>query len=403
MRKRLFRQSASKLIVAAVLLSAILLACTTPPEPEDSAARPLDGELRLISADGFGNPNNLDCGGRLIEGGGYIYAGTTNHVEGTIVYRSHDNGDTWEPISEPGIDGNPANAFTTTLVWFGGQLYVGTWQVDGAAMLFRANADATNAADIGWELIEDAGFDNPYNNGFTNGAVFDGYIYVGTFNLTQGSEVWRSSTGDPGSWEMCMEKGWGRNDNSDTTVMFVHQGYLYAATEMVRGSRGQWGGTTIFRTAGGPGELTWEQIAPNGYGNISNVNTGAMNVFRDQFYAATWNPRGMEVWRADMVGDTPWSWDQVYQIEPGHTSNQLCQGAVVLGDEILIGSMGDYFTTPGKGELHGSSDGETWTRITAAGFIEGGVAGIIWMYRTDDRVLISLYAKDGPGELWVYE
>jgi len=390
--------------VIVLVATSALFACTTgrmeagSPGPDGPVL--VERTLRPVSVDGFGNPNNRDCGGRMIDSGTYLYTGADNGIDGTLVYRSKDKGETWELISSGGIDGNPANEWTTTLVWFEGMLYVGTWQVDGTAMMFRANADAANVDDIEWELIEEAGFGSATNTGFTNGMVFDGHIYVATFNLEEGSEVWRSATGDPGSWEMVIEKSWGREDNSDTTNFFVHDGYLYAGTEMVRGGIGL--GTALFRTAGGPAPV-WEQVAPNGYGERSNTNTVGMTYFKGQFYAGTWNLFAAQIWRSTGSGEPPWDWELVFSDRGGGRSNQLNQGLAVLGDELFYCSLDNLYFAPGGGAFFGSPDGTSWIRVTAPGFLEGDPAGIIWMLASNDRIYLSLYSSEGPGELWVYE
>lgn len=134
-----------------------------------------DRRLRAINKDGFGVPGNNGID-RMIDADDYMYLGVDNK-EGTIVYRSNDKGESWEAISEKGVNGIPENVHTTTLVWFKGYLYVGTWQYRGPAQPFRANADARDVSDIKWETITLDGFGNLNNNGFTNGIVFDDYIY----------------------------------------------------------------------------------------------------------------------------------------------------------------------------------------------------------------------------------
>ena len=141
-----------------------------------------EDRLKAINTDGFGLPGNNGID-RIIDTGEYMFLGTTN-FRGTLVYRSNDKGQTWEKISEHGINGDIKNAFTTTIVWFKDNLYVGTWQLQSGAQLFRANADAEEVASIKWETITEDGFGNLKNNGFTNGIVFDGYVYVACFNLT---------------------------------------------------------------------------------------------------------------------------------------------------------------------------------------------------------------------------
>jgi len=368
------------------------------------SAGPLYGlSLRCIMDDGYGDEDNTDGGGRILDTGDYMFVGTSND-SGTLIYRSDDDGESWECISQNGINGTAANCTTCTLTWFNGKLYVGTWQLTGTAQLFRANADAADPDDIVWETISNNGFGNSKNTGFTNGIVHsDGYIYVGCYNLAEGSEVWRSSSGNAGTWSMVITKSWGRSDNSDTTCFYVYNGYLYAGTEMVRGSAFRWKGTALFRTAGGSAPISWTQVNPNGYGEKANNNTGAITYFNGYLYAGTWNGWGMQVWRTAMSGSPPWSWSKVVTGGSGKLGNCLCQGLSVLGNNIYYGSVGDVFGTPERGRFYTSSNGTTWTEITGSGFIEDPVAGIIWMISANSKIYMSLYAPTGTGELWVYE
>ena len=359
--------------------------------------------LRAVNTDGFGTPGNNGID-RIIDTGDYMYLGADNR-SGTLVYRSKDKGETWEVISGNGINGDAKNIYTTTIVWFNNSLYVGTWQLESGAQLFRANADTENVNDIKWETITEDGFGNLKNNGFTNGIVFDDYIYVACFNLTEGSEMWRSKSGDPGTWEMCIPKGYNRDDNSDSTVFYIYDGYLYVGTESVRGSMLSWNGTALYRTNGGDGEISWEKVGPDGYGDKNNNNTGAITVFNGYMYVGTWNYFGMQIWRSDMKGEIPWKWERVVAGGFGSNKNMAVQGLTVVGDNIYCGCVGELSLKPGSqtGKLLTSSDGTIWTEITEEGFIKGEIIGVLWMISSNEKLYIGLIGSNAPSQLWIYE
>jgi len=161
-------------------------------------------ELRAINTDGFGAVDNLGITA-ILNAGNYVFLAISNPTLGATIYRSTD-GEDWELISSHGIIGNSANTIVLSLVWFNEALYAGTWQLltpSLGARLFRANAKARDVNDIEWEPVTLDGFGNLNNNAFTSGIVFDGYIYFGAFNPSEGTEMWRSKTGDPDDWEMC--------------------------------------------------------------------------------------------------------------------------------------------------------------------------------------------------------
>src|SRR5688572_7762237 len=83
-----------------------------------AAAQTPHGTLRALSLDGFGNPNNYGFH-RLYQFQGYLWTVSGNTEQGAIVYRSRD-GENFEAVSPPGIDGDPANDSIVTLAWFKG-------------------------------------------------------------------------------------------------------------------------------------------------------------------------------------------------------------------------------------------------------------------------------------------
>jgi len=188
-------------------------------------------QLRLISSDGFDDPMNTAVGATKIHEQ-YLYLGTWNVANGCKMYRTKDVKE-FELISTGGF-GNVNNFDIISLEWFKGKLYVGTWNMKDALAVYRANADAPNAADIVWEPITADGFGDIGNKAATFMCIFKDCLYVGCFNPLSGPEVWRSATGDPGSWTQVNQDGWGFRSNSDATRMLVHDGYLYVGTESAR-------------------------------------------------------------------------------------------------------------------------------------------------------------------------
>ncbi len=367
-------------------------------------------ELRAINTDGFGAVDNLGITA-ILNAGNYVFLAISNPTLGATIYRSTD-GEDWELISAHGIVGNSANTVVLSLVWFNDALYAGTWQLltpSLGARLFRANAKAGDVNDIEWEPVTLDGFGNLNNNAFTSGIVFDGYIYFGAFNPSEGTEMWRSKTGDPDDWEMCAPKSFNRPDNSDSTTMYVHEGYLYLGTEVARTPSM---GTAIYRTAGGEGKITWEQVNIDGFGEVENNNTGAITVFGRYMYAGAWNPNGCQVWRGDMQGELPWTWEKVMTGGSGSPRNQTIFSMAVLDDRIYVGCIGSQFGILGsdlrEGKLLASEDGVDWTEIKNADFISGRIWGVGSLATYQGKLYIGLYAPlllplGARCQLWVYE
>ena len=85
-------------------------------------------------------------------------------------------------------------------------------------------------ADFGWEQVvgDGAGTDNGFGNAVNyfawSMAVFGSYLYVGTYNDTDGAEVWRSTDGT--AWNQVNTDGFGDLDNLAIYSMAVFGSYL---------------------------------------------------------------------------------------------------------------------------------------------------------------------------------
>jgi len=367
-------------------------------------------EHRSTDTDGFGAVDNLGISA-ILDSGNHVFLATSNPTLGATIYRSTD-GEDWELISAHGIVGNSANTIVLSPVWLYDALYAGTSQSltpPLGARLFRAHAKAGDANDIGWEPVSLDGFGNLDNNAFTSGIVSDGYSYLGAFSPSEGTELWGSKTGDPDDWEMCALKSFNRPDNSDSTTMYVHEGYLYVGTEVARTPSM---GTAIYGTAGGEGQVTWEQVNTDGFGEAENKNGGAITVFGRYMYAGAWNPDGCQIWKSDMQGELPWTRENVMTGGFGAPRNQATFSIGVLDGRIYVGCIGSQFGMLGsdlrEGKLLTSEDGVDRTEIRNADLISGGIWGVGSQATYRAKLCIGLCGPlllqlGARCQLWVYE
>jgi hypothetical protein len=350
--------------------------------------------------------------------GDWCFLASWNVKAGVKVYRSKD-AENWERISEGGINGNVRNFTVVGFTWFGEYLYAGTWNQMNGASMFRAKADAPNASVIKWETITTDGFGNPRNTGFTHMREFKGHLYAGCFNFVEASELWRSESGDPGSWTMVIPKGWNAKFNTDSTMMIEHDGYLYVGTESARDS--EWKeGAQLWRTNGNlsPPYDQWQQVNDNGFGNGHNHNICGLAVLDGKLYAGTWNQtQGLEVWRATPGPEVPFKdWEKVVDAGFDHKANIFTCQMVNLNDTLFLGAVGDFATIPPLyflpnaklqrahgGLLIKSTDGTNWQAIDQPGFMEPPQIGVQWLAAFNDRLLIGGMSIDDTMELWTYE
>ena len=213
-------------------------------------------------------------------------------------------------MSPPGIDGDLANDSVVSMAWFRGandppgskgKLYVTTFDYRApgdnqrGGDIFRANADAEDPADIVWEPITKDGFGDATRLAFDGLVVLKDHLYVGTFVASpNGSDVFRTATGDPGDWHSVITRGFGDpkcETDVHVNIVFGDHGYFTPEQAGCLGTKG----AEIWRTTGdalanGQKSLDgWEKVAVDGFGDRANNVVFGMDVFRGHFYAATWS------------------------------------------------------------------------------------------------------------------
>jgi len=193
------------------------------------------------------------------------------------------------------------------------------------------------------------GFGNIHNTGgleFKTMAVFQGKLYVGVSNQTDGCQVLRF---DGTAWQQVNESGFGSRDNIAVSCMWSTDRLLYAGTSNRTGGQvwsydgkewmclhqakfgqtlsnaissmawyrgrlyvGLWDQVTSKPTEvwAFDGEATWQQVNEPGFGSPYNLNTTALEVSKvdgkEKLYAFVWKSfqykgpdAGCEVWAYD--------------------------------------------------------------------------------------------------------
>ena len=144
------------------------------------------GAWTVVSSNGFGNSNTNKTGGMAVFGG-YLYVGVGNTVNGAQLWRTN-TGASWEPMITSGF-GDPNNQKVELVFVFQNQLYVSVKNAVTGIELWRST-DGTL-----WERANQDGFGdshNPGTNGSNASANFQGLLYMGTSNVTDGGELWRT-------------------------------------------------------------------------------------------------------------------------------------------------------------------------------------------------------------------
>ena len=115
------------------------------------------------------------------------------------------------------------------------------------------------AAPLDWIQVNPDGFGDTNNRASYDMEVYDNHLYVGTYNQTTGTEVWRRN--DDNSWSQVNTDGFGDAANTYTDSMAVYQGKLYI-------------GTCNFTDGGEVWSYdgaTWSLSTASGFGKVANL------------------------------------------------------------------------------------------------------------------------------------
>ncbi|MEA2054788.1 MAG: hypothetical protein U9O96_06780, partial [Candidatus Thermoplasmatota archaeon] len=265
---------------------------------------------------------------------------------------------------------------------FKGKLYIGTMNWQTGCEVYRSkvsnpssNSDWGRVVNKGFKDFEAGTY--YYKNRYAwSMEVFNGSdnierLYVGTFNPKTGFHVYRTSNGT--SWSYVTKNGFGYSLDWGARTMKEFKGKLYVGTarNFISGANA---GCTIWRSStGNPGSFS--KVATNGFGNKYNRYAWSMEEYdapngQKQLWVGTANVRltysnprseGCEVWFSD--DGTNW-----HLSVDGGFGNKYNEGARTLKSYDPPGShpnglyMGTYHL-----RLIGYTNGgcEVWRRETA--------------------------------------
>jgi sugar lactone lactonase YvrE len=308
--------------------------------------------------DGFGDRTNTNIH-TLASFGGRLYAGTYNSAgNGAQMWRTGSN---WTAAITPGF-GITRNIGINHLLPFNSQLYAGVRNDTTGASVYRSSDGST------WNPVETGGFGDPNTSGVYRFAVFNNQIYAGTsiFTTTHGAEIWRSPSGDSGTWERVVANGFDHRNHCIIRTSEVHNGYLYFGTQNVDTSTYMTttGGIVIRSNTGNNGE--WTKVMTEGFGNINNAAISGLASFNGYLYASTsrWDWAGIEVWRCQTC-DSPGSWQKVVDNGFGNRDNWGISTLQIFNSQLYL------VTGSGTGiEVWRSSTGNSgeWMQVHAGGF-----------------------------------
>jgi flagellin len=335
------------------------------------------------TAAGFGDTDNRMVMSSVVSGG-YLYAGTFNHMYGAEVWRTSD-GTTWARVNSDGFGGTlPAdNSGAYSMAVFLGDVYAGTWATGWPnfpstdTKIWRYDGGTT------WTQVNSDGFGDSSNAEPWAMVVYGSMLYVGAANYPDGAEVWRAHNGV--SWVQVNDDGFLDGDNIEISSMAEFDGYLYAAT------RNEIDGLQVWRTTIG---TDWNQVnAVTGFGGANHFAAYAMAEFNGYLYLSTFNMSGGTVFRTDN-GTT---WSEIAQATGGFgDANNFGSYAMTVYNGALY--LGTFNWSTGT-EVWTTTNGTTWTQVNSNGFDKSKNYAVLTWSELDGFLYAGLRNDDGC-EVW---
>jgi hypothetical protein len=243
-----------------------------------------------VISPGFGDVDNVNFKDMVVfdvDGIDWLCGGTMNETTGAQVWCTSD-GATWAQKNASGF-GVISNTLIASTGVFSAALYVGVVNVDGGSVWRTADLVAWTRVftSAGLPRVEVAG-------------AFDGHITIaaGASDGRNGDDpamrLYRSPTGDPGSWNEIGHAISADAHNTRTIVdgATVYNGALYVATMNTAT------GAEVWRTTDG---VTWAQVNIDGFGDAGTF-AAELVAFNGYLYAWTSNyVTGQRVYRIQCV------------------------------------------------------------------------------------------------------
>ncbi len=288
-----------------------------------------------------------------------LFAGTVSSA-GAGAWRL--SGPTWEQVMN-GF-GDPAICFVDCFAGFDGYLYATVSAATQCGLVGAQIWRSANGDGPSWHHVVTDGFGDPGNGAVSSLAVFGGYLYAGTARCDagHGAEIWRSSSGNSGSWTPVLQGTLLGNSNKSVVALETFKEALFAATH----NESQ--GAEIWRSGEG---TSWARVSCCGFGDKNNYAILGLRAFNGYLYAGTYNRQGgCAIWRS-ADGRT---WTRVANSGLGNPNN-IGIAALIPFDNGLYAVVANEVSGP---EVHRSFTGEpgSWEKVADNGFGGGGAAAV---------------------------
>lgn len=322
---------------------------------------------------------------------GLLYAGTDNPSTGAQLWRnSADTAGQWRALTTNGF-GDANNGGINHLLVFAGQLYAGTWNWNAASNSSLGGQVWRSANGSDWTRVVNNGFGDVNNGEVVRFADFGGQLYASTWSYSseRGAEIWRSATGNAGSWSRVVANGFGDSKNTAIISMAVFGGQLYA------GAINDVTGGQIWRSADG---VSWNLVNTAGFGLSSNWAISALAAFDGYLYAST--RAAGQVWRCQVCDGS--DWQRMVNAGFGNPATNASSALETAGGALYL-VIGNYSTGL---EVWRTLDGSDWQQVGFAGLGDSNNRAPYWdnsVLGWGNKLLVGAWNMANGGEIWAYQ
>ncbi len=372
------------------------------------------------ATNGFGSPlaRTVEA---LASFDGQLYAGLRSETGASIWRRGA--GRVWEAVASGGWS-DARNQAVESLAVFEGRLYAGVENIvlatDPATGSLRESSSGGSlyrAADgASWEQVVSGGFRDARQSAVGPLAEFRGELYAGTRSIDAASppQLWRSPSGDPGSWQRVpLENSAGRewSKNGSISALAVYTDSLYVGScgfeqaQLWAGAPGDWRAVGYLPPGGSPRDAVAQigAAAPCVTGLLEHdgylyAALGTDPRFRHRLTSGRATP--VELWRCRICDGS--DWDMAAGLGFGDRSSVGVLRLAAFA-EPPFRFLYAFVPQPSEGlDVWRSEDGLDWQPLVRGGFgddnnTEPGMAAVAVHL---DRLYVGSRNQAHGGEVW---
>lgn len=306
------------------------------------------------------------------------------------------------------------NQDASVLICFKDHLYMGTLNPRDGCELWRTTDGSNWTVVVGGNGKIPNGFGKQSNSAIWVAKVFGEYLYLGTVNVLQGCEVWRSSDGL--NWtavvggDSHVPNGFGRFSHRFNSYAWYTEVFNMSTKEypvqvvphLCIGTLNVLFGGQIWASSDGENwtrliEGIGKKNTRNGFGDRDNYGIRTMELYDGRLYVGTATrfyitSKGCEIWSTN----DGLSWTRVNEDGFGDSWNIYAWSMEEFNGSLYVGTI----NLREGCEIWRASDGISWTKVVDGGINDKNNLGARKMTVFQDHLYVSTWNLISGCEVW---